>query len=208
MACVSLRDLTVASCNGSRATVCGRPSWQPQRRSAPSCLCSPKVDRSNCNRLRRSGSSFMTLGAFITFRNVSSRDIAGWQLPRFSPSWPYRRVLWRSGAESLRSLVLGRALPLSLSTVQDVINLSCRHPHHASSLSVASESARCSSCGNCGNLPCRASSRVLPCKTFDCQASSSSRTSSRDRFSRLLPLFESPCPSARVAAWSSPVEYD
>ena len=116
--------------------------------------------------------------------------MARWQLPRFSPSWPYRSVLWRSDPESLRSLVLGRALPLSLSTIQNVINLSCRHPHHASSLSVASESARCMSSGNCDNLPRRASSRVRFHKTFDCLASSSSRTflPSRDRFSRLFPL--------------------
>ena len=108
-------------------------------------------------------------------------------------------MLWRSDPESLRSLVLGRAHPLSLSTVQDVINLSCRHPHHASSLSVASESALCSSCVHCCNLPCRSSSRVRLCKTFDCLASSSSRTSSRDRFSRLFPSFERPAVLQRLS---------
>ena len=95
------------------------------------------------------------------------------------------RANGRSDPESLRSLVLGRALPWSLSTVQDVINLSCRHFHHASSLCVASESARCTNCENCDNLP------IAPFhKTFDCLASSSSRTflPSRDRFSRLFPL--------------------
>ena len=99
-------------------------------------------------------------------------------------------MLRRADPDSLRSLVLGRALPLSLSTVQDVFSLSCRHPHHASSLSVASESAPCTSCGNCDNLHRRASSRVRFHKTFDCLASSSSRTflPSRDRFSRLFPL--------------------
>ena len=48
---------------------------------------------------------------------------------------------------------MSRAFTLSLSTVQGGINLSCRHPDHALSLTVASESARCSSCGNCGNFP-------------------------------------------------------
>ena len=55
MACVSLRDLIIACCNGSQATECGRPSWQSQRRSVSSCKCSCKVDGVKCGRVRRSG---------------------------------------------------------------------------------------------------------------------------------------------------------
>ena len=80
-------NLIIASCNSLRQSsrphhclpqwfrgrsVCGRPPGQPQRCSVSSCKCSRKVDQAKCNRLRRSDSSFMTLGAFFTSRNVSS----------------------------------------------------------------------------------------------------------------------------------------
>ena len=194
MTVVSLPDLITASPIASRAISLWATAWatitllrivfQALMEGRPSQV--------------RSTSSFpLVLHDPRRIHNIQERFLLRYR-PRYRPLaasaifafLPYRRVLWRSDAESLRSLVLGRALPLSLRTVQDVINLSCRHPHHASSLSVASESARCSSCGNCGNIPCRASSRVRPCKTFDCLASSSSRKSSRDRFSRLFLLFE------------------
>ena len=58
MAFDSLPDLIIASRNGSRATVCGRPPRQPQHCSALFHECSRKMDPAKCNRLRRSSASF------------------------------------------------------------------------------------------------------------------------------------------------------
>ena len=86
MACVTLRDLIVASCNGSQATECGRPSWQPQRRSVSSYKCSCKVNRAKCDPLRLSGSSFMTLEVSLHSRTfppetLPASSFRGFRLP-------------------------------------------------------------------------------------------------------------------------------
>ena len=91
-------------------------------------------------------------------------------------------------------------VPLSLNIVQNVINLSCRHPHHASSPSVASKSARCTNCGNLtifpvAPLPECDVKRLLTVLHHQIHARSCRH---QNRFSRLSFIWA--CRSAKVAS--------